>query len=132
MTTFRTLIDPILLELERCPYGPLARIAITPDSSARAVLDASFRLPPDQWSNRKITVPWDQLRNHRTRLVADFLLYELPAEAAAEQVDGSVRPVALPRELLADVEHDALTGYRAPGLEGPAAELPAMPAGKER
>jgi len=61
------------------PYQVMSAFGVTPDSSSREVLDASFDLPDD---SPEVNRAWESLRQVRKRLQADFFLYDLPPEPA--------------------------------------------------
>ena len=79
------LRDPLLhWSPGRFPYDELARAGITPDSTMREVLDASFDLMAQGAMTPEAREAWDELRRPARRLVVDFFLYpvDLPREIA--------------------------------------------------
>jgi len=73
------------------PYDALAPAGITPGSSAKEILDASYELMARCLMTPVVRRAWDELRAPDRRLVADFFMYEvdLPSEvaAAAERIE---------------------------------------------
>jgi hypothetical protein len=73
------------------PYDALAAVGITPESSAKEILDASYELMARGLMTPAVRRAWDELRAPDRRLVADFFMYEvdLPSEitAAAERIE---------------------------------------------
>jgi hypothetical protein len=64
------------------PYDALAPVGVTPHSSLREVLDASFELMARGLMTPEVREAWDRLRDPQKRQFVDFFLY--PLDAAAE------------------------------------------------
>lgn len=66
------------------PYDALNAVGITPASSMKEIMDASFELMVQGLMTPEIRQAWDQLRFPEKRLFVDFFLYQvdLPAEIA--------------------------------------------------
>jgi hypothetical protein len=58
------------------PYDALAPVGITPNSSMREVMDASFELMVQGLMTPEIRAAWDELRIKQKRLFVDFFLYQ--------------------------------------------------------
>lgn len=71
------LKDPALRWPGRFPYDALAEVGITPASSQKEVLDASFELMARGAMSSELRTAWDELRIVERRLVVDFLLYDV-------------------------------------------------------
>ena len=83
------LKDPLLRWTGPFPYDALAPAGITPGSSQREILDASFVLMEKGLMTPEVRQAWDELRRVPRRLVVDFFLdpIDLPREIArARQV----------------------------------------------
>ncbi len=58
------------------PYDALAPVGITPESSMKEVMDASFELMAQGLMTPEVRKAWDELRNKQRRLLVDFFLYQ--------------------------------------------------------
>jgi hypothetical protein len=67
--------DPLLRWSGRFPYEVLADAGITPESTMREILDASFDLMARGQMTAEARQAWDELRLVSRRLVVDFFLY---------------------------------------------------------
>ncbi|GDY31983.1 hypothetical protein [Gandjariella thermophila] len=73
--------DPLTVWNGPFPYDALAPAGITPRSTQAEVEDASFTLMTRRLMNPVTQKAWDELRDVRRRLLADFLLYDVdPAD----------------------------------------------------
>lgn len=76
--------DPLLRWSGPFPYEALALAGITPDSTQRHILDASFDLMAEGLMTPERRQAWDELRLVSRRLVVDFFLYPVDLPAAAD------------------------------------------------
>ena len=76
------LKDPLTKWDGLFPYDALAGVGITPESSMREVMDASFDLMAQGLMTPEMRQAWDELRFTQRRLFVDFFLYQvdLPTE----------------------------------------------------
>jgi hypothetical protein len=89
------LKDPLTTWDGLFPYDALAPAGITPDSSMKEIMDASFDLMAQGLMTPEIRAAWDELRIKQKRLLVDFFLYPISldevlkgaAEALKEQLD---------------------------------------------
>jgi hypothetical protein len=95
--------DPLLPPEEAFAYRCLARFGITPESSAREVLDASFEMSPEELRDERINRAWESLRSSRTRLELDFFLLDLAATAPPPTASSGEPLPALPWKLVLDL-----------------------------
>ena len=58
------------------PYDALACVGITPDSTMKQVIDASFELMAQNRMTPEVRAAWDHLRIKDKRLLVDFFLYQ--------------------------------------------------------
>lgn len=80
------------------PYHVLARFGLTPRSSAREVLDASYDMTADDLGDPVIAAAWTRLRVTLTRLVADCFWIDsstpsgslLPSPSARDRVSVAI------------------------------------------
>lgn len=81
------LKDPLLRWSGPFPYDALAPAGITPDSTTREILDASFDLMVQGRMTPEVRQAWDELRRVPQRLVIDFFLYpvDLPGDERDEE-----------------------------------------------
>jgi|HubBroStandDraft_3_1064219.scaffolds.fasta_scaffold03777_2 hypothetical protein len=115
---------------EASAYRLLGRFGITPLSPARAVLDVTFEMRPEELQDPELNRAWESLRTPRTRLELDFFLLDLPQDGEpspgpAPALAPAAEPpeLPLPRQLLA-----ALARAEPPALPGEApAEEPFDP-----
>lgn len=68
--------DPLAEWAGPTSYDVLAVTGITPDSSMREVLDASFDLMERNLMEPEVRAAWDHLRLKQRRLFVDFFLYQ--------------------------------------------------------
>lgn len=59
------------------PYDALAPVGVTPASTAREILDASYELMARCLMTSSVRRAWDELRAPDRRLVVDFFLYDV-------------------------------------------------------
>ncbi|GAA2786135.1 hypothetical protein [Saccharopolyspora taberi] len=71
------IIDPTTAWSGPFPYDVLAPAGITPESAHSEVEDASFTLMARGLMNQAAHKAWNQLRDPRTRLLADLLVYDV-------------------------------------------------------
>lgn len=78
------LKDPLTTWNGLFPYDALAPIGVTPASSMRDIMDASFDLMAQGLMTPEVRQAWDELRFTQRRLLVDFFLYQvdLPTEIA--------------------------------------------------
>ncbi|HSS52637.1 MAG TPA: hypothetical protein VLX28_27150 [Thermoanaerobaculia bacterium] len=81
--------DPLLRWSGRFPYEVLAGAGVTPDSTIREILDASFDLMAQGRMTAETRQAWDELRLPSRRLVVDFFLYtaDPPRESEPARID---------------------------------------------
>jgi hypothetical protein len=88
------LRDPCLRWPGCFPYDALAPAGITPGSTQREVLDASFELMAQGRMTAEARQAWDELRRVPRRLAVDFLLYPVDLrreiERARQVLDGEI------------------------------------------
>jgi hypothetical protein len=108
------------------PYEAMHRFGITPSSSAREVLDASFDMTPDDLRDAALNQAWELLRRPASRLLVDFFCYHLPEPAAPRGVAqaGDAPALPLPWAFL----HALAFAAPPVGLDAPRVKPPAMPA----
>lgn len=101
------------------PYEALASAGITPGSSQKEVLEASFRLMAKRRLTAEVRAAWDRLRDPASRLEVDFLFYAVDLEGELERAAGRLAveleawaEVAVPASLLA-IEETDLAGLEA-------------------
>lgn len=58
------------------PYDALACVGITPYSTMKEVIDASFELMAQNRMTPEVRAAWDHLRIKQKRLLVDFFLYQ--------------------------------------------------------
>jgi hypothetical protein len=73
--------DPGLRWDGEFPYDALAAAGVTPQATQDEVRRASFTLMKKRMMTPGARVAWDELRVTPQRMVADFLLYDLDADA---------------------------------------------------
>jgi len=73
--------DPGLSWDGESPYDALAAAGVTPKATHDEVRRASFTLMKKRMMTPGARVAWDELRITERRMVADFLLYDLDADA---------------------------------------------------
>lgn len=73
--------DPGLRWDGEFPYDALAAAGVTPQATQDEVRRASFTLMKRRMMTPGARVAWDELRVTPQRMVADFLLYDLDADA---------------------------------------------------
>ena len=78
------LKDPCLRWDGPFPYDALADVGVTPHSSMEQVRDASFELMANGTMTQEARAAWDTLRVTGSRLLVDFLLYDVDLQAAVE------------------------------------------------
>lgn len=98
--------DRLLVWDGELPYRTLARLGITPESTAKQVLDASFDMTPDDLRDDRVNAAWESLRSSRRRLIVDFFAYLLPEEPPPEAAPGPGPMPALPWAALRDIAED--------------------------
>jgi hypothetical protein len=81
------LKDPLAQWEDVFPYDALSSVRITPTSSAKEIMDASFELMEKGQMTPQLRQAWDDLRITRRRLLVDFFLYR--AEAILELTNES-------------------------------------------
>jgi hypothetical protein len=108
--------DPLTTWDGLFPYDALASVGITPASSMKEILDASFDLMAQGLMTSEVRQAWDQLRFPEKRLFVDFFLYQvdLPAEIARiseELADATLEEIA-PTDLsaLLTIDPDIVRG----------------------
>jgi hypothetical protein len=81
--------DPLLRWSGPFPYDSLAPAGITPDSTTREILDASFDLMAQGRMTPEVRQAWDELRRIPQRLVVDFFLYpvDVPEKEPGEEAE---------------------------------------------
>lgn len=89
------LIDRFLPWEGGFPYRVLEPFGLHPNSTSKAVLDASYDMTPEDLANTSVNASWEALRLARERLLVDFFCYDLPAPAAREPQTTTELPVPL-------------------------------------
>ena len=83
------LKDPSNQHGSLSPYDLLAPVGITPESSMKEVMDASFDLMAQGLMTPEVRQAWDELRLPQRRFFVDFFLYNLdPSTELAEAGEG--------------------------------------------
>ena len=124
-------------------YDVMKRFGITPASTSREVLDASFDMDADTMSDPLVSNAWEALRTSRTRLMLDFFCLDLPPAPKAEHPASAGAVHSLPwsflRELSLRFADSSSENLPEPDFQPPAAldesalawEPPAQP-GEDR
>lgn len=73
--------DPLAEQAGLSPYGALKPAGVTPDSSLKDVMDASFELMARNLMTPEVRAAWDQLRLKPRRLLVDLFLYQFDPAA---------------------------------------------------
>lgn len=87
--------DPLTNWPGRFPYRVLADIGITPDSTRADVEDVAFTLMADDRMDPATHHAWQQLRDLRSRLLADLLLYDVDQEPARQRIRAHIADESL-------------------------------------
>jgi|SRR5690349_9259353 len=67
------------------PYDALAFVGITPYSTMKQVMDASFELMAQNLMTPEVRGAWDQLRITHKRLLVDFFLYQFDPQTELDR-----------------------------------------------
>lgn len=80
--------DPLGTWPGRSPYQVLADVGITPRSTQADVEDAAFTLMAEGMMNPTTQQAWRRLRDVKSRLLVDLLLYDAdPTDPADQPID---------------------------------------------
>ena len=75
------------------PYDVLAAAGITPESSMKEVMEASFDLMSQGMMTPEVRRAWDELRLTPRRLFVDFFLYQVDLMAEIDQASEQLEQV---------------------------------------
>jgi hypothetical protein len=95
--------DPRLCWDGEFPYEALAAAGITPHSTQDEVRRANFDLMRKRALTPQARQAWDELRDPERRMIADFLLYDLDADA---EIAASAEAARRALEALGDPHSD--------------------------
>ncbi len=121
------LKDPLTRWQGPFPYDLLAPVGITPQSSLKEVMDASYDLMAQGLMTPDVRAAWDKLRHTSERLVVDFFLYDIDLAVEARRhraaLDEHLRQLAP----TPDLSHRLQTGLGdLRGIEQDCKEIPLL------
>ena len=83
------------------PYDALASVGITPNSTMKEVMDASFELMAQGLMTPEVRAGWDKLRLKGNRLLVDFFLYQFDPQ---EKLNAAMERLNEPLTELTEVQ----------------------------
>jgi hypothetical protein len=96
------IFDPALQWEGPFPYAVLARLGVSPQSTASQILDASYAIVAEAATDQQLNDAWESLHLTSRRLFADFFCYEIDDPAPAVSAEGID---VVPWSLIESLEH---------------------------